>query len=107
MVPPSPVLDYLESLRVRFSDLADGKVLRAEHGVILTAGTIGSPLLLMRSGVGDAEDLRKVGVTPRHDLSGVQRGDRGRERRLALRQRVARGGEELQLRAAARARSPS
>jgi choline dehydrogenase-like flavoprotein len=53
--------------------LTDGRTLRAERGVILAAGTIGSPMLLMRSGIGDAEELREVGVTPRHDLPGVGR----------------------------------
>ncbi len=53
--------------------LSDGRTLRAERGVILAAGSIGSPVLLMRSGIGDAAELRAIGVSPRHDLPGVGR----------------------------------
>ena len=45
----------------------------AERGVVLAAGAIGSPLLLLRSGIGPADELRAIGVTPRHDLPGVGR----------------------------------
>jgi choline dehydrogenase-like flavoprotein len=41
--------------------------------VVLAAGAIGSPLLLMRSGVGDPEDLKAVGVDCRLALRGVGR----------------------------------
>jgi choline dehydrogenase-like flavoprotein len=52
-------------------ELTNGRTLRAERGVILSAGTIGSPVLLMRSGIGDAAELRAIGIAPRHDLPGV------------------------------------
>jgi choline dehydrogenase-like flavoprotein len=52
-------------------ELSDGRTLRAERGVILAAGTIASPVLLMRSGIGDAKELRGIGIAPRHDLPGV------------------------------------
>jgi len=39
-----------------------GSLLRARREVILSAGTIGSPYLLLRSGVGAAEELRDAGV---------------------------------------------
>ena len=39
--------------------------------VILSAGTVNSPQLLMLSGIGDPEQLRAVGVEPRHELEGV------------------------------------
>ena len=43
----------------------------ASREVILSAGTINSPQLLMLSGIGNPEQLRAVGVEPRHDLVGV------------------------------------
>ncbi len=49
------------------------ETLRADRAVVLAAGAIGSPLLLMRSGIGDADELAAAGVTPRHDLAGVGR----------------------------------
>ena len=39
--------------------------------VILSAGAVSSPQLLMLSGIGDPEQLRAVGVQPRHELLGV------------------------------------
>lgn len=41
--------------------------------IILAAGTIGSPMLLLRSGIGPADELRASGIAPRHDLPGVGR----------------------------------
>ncbi|QJP14230.1 NAD(P)-binding protein [Starkeya sp. ORNL1] len=48
-------------------------VLRAEREVILCSGAIGSPRLLLLSGIGPAEHLRSVGVPVAHDLKGVGR----------------------------------
>ena len=39
--------------------------------VILSGGAVNSPQLLMLSGIGDPEQLRAVGVEPRHELVGV------------------------------------
>jgi choline dehydrogenase-like flavoprotein len=44
---------------------------RAAREVVLSAGAIGSPQLLMLSGIGPAEHLREVGVEPAVDLPGV------------------------------------
>jgi choline dehydrogenase len=39
--------------------------------VVLSAGTYGSPAILLRSGIGPAEDLRSLGITPVMDVPGV------------------------------------
>ena len=44
---------------------------RAGREVIVTSGAIGSPKLLMQSGIGPAGHLRSVGVKIAHDLPGV------------------------------------
>ncbi|HEV3282935.1 MAG TPA: GMC family oxidoreductase N-terminal domain-containing protein [Solirubrobacteraceae bacterium] len=49
------------------------ELVRADREVILAAGAIGSPQLLLLSGVGPAEELRAAGVEVRHDLAGVGR----------------------------------
>ena len=49
------------------------QVARAEREVLLAAGSIGSPQLLLLSGIGPAEELRAAGVEARHDLPGVGR----------------------------------
>lgn len=47
------------------------ETLRAEREVIVSCGAIGSPKLLMQSGIGPADHLRAVGVTVAHDLPAV------------------------------------
>jgi choline dehydrogenase-like flavoprotein len=47
------------------------EVLTASSEVILTAGAIGSPKLMMLSGIGPAGHLRDVGISVQHDLKGV------------------------------------
>ncbi len=47
------------------------QVAQPEREVLLAAGTIGSPQLLLLSGIGPAEELSAAGVTVRHDRPGV------------------------------------
>ncbi|MGO4560250.1 GMC family oxidoreductase [Mesorhizobium sp. 2RAF21] len=46
----------------------------ANEEIVLSAGAINSPTLLMRSGIGAADHLRAVGITPVHDLPSVGEG---------------------------------
>lgn len=61
----------VESGRATGIETMSGEVIRAGSEVILTAGAIGSPRLLMLSGIGPAAHLRKAGVPVVHDLPGV------------------------------------
>ena len=45
----------------------------AADRVILAAGAYGSPLILLRSGIGAAVELRELGIAPQLDLPGVGR----------------------------------
>ena len=47
------------------------RTVRAEREVLVTSGAIGSPRLLLLSGIGPADHLRAVGVDVVHDLPGV------------------------------------
>lgn len=47
--------------------------IHAARGVILCAGAIGSPVLLMRSGIGNGPDLRALDIAAVHHLPGVGR----------------------------------
>ena len=49
------------------------RLARADREVILAAGAIGSPQLMLLSGIGPPEDLREVGIAVRHELPGVGR----------------------------------
>jgi choline dehydrogenase len=53
--------------------LRDGRdeMARAEREVILSCGAFDSPRLLMLSGIGPADELRRHGIEVRHDLPGV------------------------------------
>ena len=56
---------------VRAARAGETVTFRAERGVILAAGAIGTPTLLLRSGIGAAADLEALGIGVRHDLPGV------------------------------------
>ena len=61
----------LEKTLVTGVTLMSGETLRAGREVIVASGAIGSPKLLLQSGIGPADHLKKVGVGVKHDLPGV------------------------------------
>ena len=64
----------LEGTRAVGVELAAGggtEIIRAGCEVVVSSGAIGSPKLLLQSGIGPAAHLREVGVEVRHDLPGV------------------------------------
>lgn len=64
----------LEGKRAVGVEIAAGnrtEIVRAGREVIVSSGAIGSPKLLLQSGIGPADHLRQVGVDVRHDLPGV------------------------------------
>jgi predicted dehydrogenase (TIGR03970 family) len=62
----------LDDDRVCGLELSGGEVVEAGE-VVLAAGALGTPHLLMLSGIGPPDDLRAAGVTVRHELPGVGR----------------------------------
>lgn len=46
-------------------------VIRSRLDVVVCAGALGSPELLLRSGIGPGEHLAAMGVSPQHELAGV------------------------------------
>ncbi|MCB2055575.1 MAG: choline dehydrogenase [Geminicoccaceae bacterium] len=60
-------------VRVRIGDLPEERDFTAAREVILAAGAIKSPHLLLLSGIGPAEQLEAHGIEVRHDLPGVGR----------------------------------
>jgi len=65
-------LDGARAVGVRMRGRRGGEeVVRAEREVLLCAGSIGSPQLLLLSGIGPADHLREVGVNLVHDLPGL------------------------------------
>ncbi|MBM7067386.1 GMC family oxidoreductase [Actibacterium sp. 188UL27-1] len=50
------------------------KTIHVRREVVLSSGAIGSPQILMQSGIGPADHLNQNGIEVRHDLSGVGQG---------------------------------
>ena len=60
--------------RIEFEDnvakrvvLTDGRVFSARRGILLSGGAIGSPSILMRSGIGPQDHLKDLGIAVQHD----------------------------------------
>ena len=52
-------------------DQQASRTYRARKQIVVSGGTLSSPLILQRSGIGDPQKLRKVGIEPKVDLPGV------------------------------------
>ena len=65
------VLENGRAVGVEISNGRDLETVRATREVIVTSGAMGSPKLLLQSGIGPAAHLRSVGVPVLHDLPGV------------------------------------
>jgi choline dehydrogenase len=61
----------VENGKARGVELLNGTKFEASREVILSSGAIGSPRMLMLSGIGPAYHLREVGITPVLDQPGV------------------------------------
>ena len=65
------LFDGKRAAGVAFRENGQPRTVKANREVILCGGAIGSPHVLMLSGVGRAEDLAEKGVAVVHDLPGV------------------------------------
>lgn len=60
-----------EGQRAREVVLVDGRRVRARKGIILSSGSIATPAVLMRSGIGPASHLRELGIEVKADSPGL------------------------------------
>lgn len=65
------VVEDGRAVGVELSTPKGSRLVRAAKEVIVSAGAINSPRLLMLSGIGSADELTKIGIRPVHDLPGV------------------------------------
>ncbi len=65
------LLEGRRAVGVEIAASGGREVIRAEREVLVSSGAIGSPKLLLQSGIGPADHLRSVGVGVKHDLKGV------------------------------------
>ena len=61
----------LKAVGIEFSRFGHKQRIYSNHEVILAAGTIGSPMILMHSGIGSKTSLEEVGIKVIKDLSHV------------------------------------
>jgi choline dehydrogenase len=67
------VLDGKRAVAVEVRGPGGNATVKAQRDIVLTAGALQSPQLLMLSGIGDGEHLASLGIVVRHDLPGVGR----------------------------------
>lgn len=67
------LVEHGRATGVVFSQNGQQRIVRATGGVVLCAGTMNSPRMLMLSGIGPAAHLAEVGIPLVHDLPGVGR----------------------------------
>jgi choline dehydrogenase len=65
------LVEHKRAKAVEFVTQGQKQKVFAEREIILSAGAIGSPQLLMLSGIGPAQHLKSLGISPVHDLPGV------------------------------------
>ncbi len=65
------IMDKARATGIRYRHRNHSTEVYADREVILAAGSIGSPTILQRSGIGPAAVLESAGVTVLHDLPGV------------------------------------
>ncbi|WP_127145563.1 GMC family oxidoreductase [Pelagibacterium montanilacus] len=65
------VLEGKRAVGVEIATRNGTEIIRADREVLVTSGAIGSPKLLLQSGIGPAHHLRAVGIDVRHELKGV------------------------------------
>ena len=67
------MFDGTTAIGIEFSRHGRMEKVRASREVVLSQGAIGSPQTLLLSGVGPADELKSMGITPVVDLPGVGR----------------------------------
>eukprot|EP00092_Neocalanus_flemingeri_P022557 GFUD01024459.1.p1 GENE.GFUD01024459.1~~GFUD01024459.1.p1 ORF type:complete len:369 (-),score=71.68 GFUD01024459.1:368-1438(-) len=65
------IMEEKRVVGVELTRFGDKEVFLARHEVVLCAGAVGSPHILMLSGIGDKGHLQEVGIEPVHHLPEV------------------------------------
>jgi choline dehydrogenase-like flavoprotein len=65
------VVERGRAVGIELTRRGEREIVRAEREIIIASGAIGSPRLLLLSGIGPADHLSSVGIRPVHDLPGV------------------------------------
>ena len=65
------VMEGRKAVGLKYRQGREDKQVSARREVILSGGAFGSPQMLLLSGIGPGEELKRLGVDPVHDLPGV------------------------------------
>ena len=67
------LIEHGRAVGVEYVEGGARQTARAEREVLVTSGAVGSPKLLLLSGIGPVDELRALGIEVVHDLPGVGR----------------------------------
>ena len=65
------IFENKKAVGVQFSHQGQSKIIKVKKDVVLSAGSINSPAILQRSGIGDSEQLKDLGIPVVHHSPGV------------------------------------
>ena len=67
------VIENGKAVGVEYVQNGEKHIVHADREIIVSGGTYNSPQVLMLSGIGPADELKRLGITPKIDLPGVGR----------------------------------
>ena len=67
------VVEGGQAIGIEIAQWADAHTIRAGYEVVLCAGTVNTPQILMLSGIGPSDELKRHGIGEVHELPGVGR----------------------------------
>ena len=65
------VIEKERAIGVRFRQRGQSRRVNARREIVLCAGAVNSPQILMMSGIGDGDEIARHGIAPVHHLPGV------------------------------------
>ena len=65
------IFENRKAIGIEYFEKGSKKFIGCNREVILSSGTVNSPQILLRSGIGDAKEIKKHGINVTHELKGV------------------------------------
>ena len=65
------IFENRKAIGIEYFEKGSKKFIGCNREVILSSGAVNSPQILLRSGIGDAEEIKKHGINVTHELKGV------------------------------------
>ena len=65
------IFENRKAIGIEYFEKGSKKFIGCNREVILSSGAVNSPQILLRSGIGDAKEIKKYGINVTHELKGV------------------------------------